>query len=72
MKIEHKENRMADELEQCVIENTRRLYHRYIEVMGYGQSKIVNFKTYSHNVVLKGILIEHEELAKLEKELGIT
>ena len=63
---------MSDALEPCVIENAKRMYHRYMEVAGCGPAAIVNFKTYLNNLMLKGILIEHEELAKLEKVLGIT
>lgn len=63
---------LKEVLERCVIENTKRLYYRYLEVAGCGPAKIVNFKTYMNNIHLKGILIEHEELAILERQLGIT
>lgn len=63
---------MADELEPCVLANTKRMYHRYMEVAGCGPAKIVNFKTYIQTIHLKGLLIEHQELAYLEKELNIT
>jgi len=63
---------MTDELEPCVVANTKRMYRRYLEVAGCGTARIINFKTYLNNVHLKGLLIEHQELTYLEKELNIT